>query len=86
MQKYTCIICGQEGETRNLGRLYCSKRCNAIAHRRRAQEARVKKFPSMTKDGVCRFNEGVLCSSGNCAGCGWNPDVAKERLRGMHGL
>ena len=30
----------------------------------------------------CKFNEGVDCSplGRKCESCGWNPDVARERL------
>ena len=30
---------------------------------------------------ICRFNEGCHCDEMNCAVCGFNPEVARRRLR-----
>ena len=37
----------------------------------------------MDEDGkfVCRFNEGCHCDLPTCGCCGWNPEVARKRLR-----
>ena len=29
---------------------------------------------------TCQFNIGVICDSAECYHCGWDPEVAKERL------
>lgn len=40
---------------------------------------------------ICRFNEGCHCSEMNCSTCGFNPEVARRRLKefiqrgGLHG-
>ena len=30
---------------------------------------------------ICRFNTGCHCDLPTCGCCGWNPDVARRRLR-----
>lgn len=34
---------------------------------------------------VCEYNDGVICDSAECYHCGWDPEVAKERLKAMTG-
>lgn len=33
------------------------------------------------KNGLCRYNDCVNCEDGYCAECGWNPSVARKRIR-----
>ena len=35
---------------------------------------------------ICQYNEGVICDSDECYHCGWDPKVAKARLREIEGL
>lgn len=30
---------------------------------------------------ICRFNEGCCCDLPTCGCCGWNPEVARRRLK-----
>jgi hypothetical protein len=32
---------------------------------------------------ICQFNSEVVCDNAECYHCGWNPKVAKARLRAM---
>jgi hypothetical protein len=34
---------------------------------------------------ICQFNEGVICDSTECYHCGWDPEVAKARLKAITG-
>lgn len=29
--------------------------------------------------GLCRFNTAIMCAESDCARCGWNPAVDKQR-------
>ncbi len=33
-----------------------------------------------SKNGLCRFNTAVNCEESKCAKCGWNPEVAEQRV------
>lgn len=79
MHKYTCIVCGKQGESQTLGRSYCSGRCRAAARRRRLKETETE------TEQQCRFNEGVACNGGDCSACGWNKEVSDRRLEAFLG-
>ncbi len=71
MNEFICVVCGKKGEARHGDKMYCSNRCNAIAFRRRH---------SNDTEQLCRFNEGVTCNGGDCSSCGWNPEIADQRM------
>ena len=33
------------------------------------------------KNGVCCFNNNILCNEDKCKTCGWNPVIAKRRAK-----
>jgi hypothetical protein len=35
--------------------------------------------PLGPNNGMCRYNNAVLCEEGNCTKCGWNPRVDRYR-------
>jgi hypothetical protein len=39
----------------------------------------------MDAENICLYNDGVICDKVKCAKCGWNPKVAKARLRAITG-
>ena len=39
----------------------------------------------MPRPNPCPFNEGVGCTREECHRCGWNPEVAAERLARITG-
>ena len=74
MHVFKCVVCGKLGVSNRLGRLYCSQKCGVAAYRRKNNQG------AYSPEYICNYNEGVKCTRQSCAGCGWNPDVAKERM------
>lgn len=62
-------------------RTLCSDRCTNIAYsiqRARDRDADVESDEFLPS---CKFNRGVICmEQETCEKCGWNPEVAEERL------
>lgn len=72
----TCECCGEKFETRAKNAKYCSHYCA----NQRYYERRVKKKKE-NKEPRCPNNRWVVCDNQcNCANCGWNPEVAQQRM------
>lgn len=35
----------------------------------------------MSNNGLCSYNKAIDCMENKCNRCGWNPEVAKERIK-----
>lgn len=66
-----CKECGISYETTNKKKIFCSKAC-AMRSCHRKHNIRGVKNP-------CKYVKEVNCTDGNCAICGWNPQVEKQR-------
>ena len=66
---YICEQCGKKFRSQIEGARFC---CKACARRWRYGKSREK---------PCQYNRYVFCKDESCAGCGWNPQVAEERMR-----
>jgi hypothetical protein len=67
MSKRLCLFCGQPNSSTRSA--YCSDECRKKAWHRRTECA--------------ANNEGLECSTGDCNRCGWNPEVAQERMEAL---
>ena len=70
-----CLLCGAEFVKTRPGKKYCSRKCAVVAARR----AKFKRDKDETVS--CPHNVDVLCNYPKCNSCGWNPVVAKARLK-----
>ena len=78
MYDYTCAYCGKVVQVRwpSQKQKFCSKSCSA-------SYGNVLRgiIPKDNTTGGCVFQpESVECQRMDCIDCGWNPNVAKERL------
>ena len=71
MIQLICENCGREF-TSDRDRRFCCTRC------RRSLWSRTRYAETRTP---CPHNEGVICADQDCAICGWNPKVEKQRKR-----
>ena len=67
--------CGREVTIRS-SHLKCGRKTCGMHQKRHDKENRLRKVPPEKQ---CPHNAWVECGQRDCAGCGWNPDVAKER-------
>lgn len=73
-QNAVCPICGKEFHKRRSNQKYCGRGCTMVAVNRR----KTAKHRAKAKD--CPYNNAVTCADSKCSTCGWNPDVAKQRM------
>lgn len=81
MYEYTCAYCGKVVQVRwpSQAQKFCSKSCSASYGNGLRGVS-----PKNNYTGDCIFQpESVECHRMNCIDCGWNPDVAKERLNAI---
>ena len=78
MYEYTCAYCGKVVQVKFPSQVqnFCSKSCAASY----GNELRGGS-PKNNYTGECIFQpESIECHRMDCNDCGWNPEVAKERL------
>ena len=79
---FKCVVCGKRGmdKSSTQNRKFCSQECSDFYHRR-------KKGIGLKGDERvhCKFNDGVVCHTHKCRGCGWNPVVAQKRMEAVYG-
>ena len=90
-----CPNCKKEFSAKDRRQVCCSRECSNqyMSVTAKLKEPKKKQGPTVEFDGdhewikendgkyACRYNpQGCSCSNRRCLDCGWNPEVAKERL------
>lgn len=73
----SCENCGKQFESNYEHKRYCGYFCYCQAKRRRTKEAR--------DNCHCPHNTEVICLDKKCDTCGWNPEVAQNRMEKIMG-
>ena len=71
-----CKYCGAPFQQLRGDHLYCGQDCRIRARNEKA-------WVEISPERLCCYNSGVECQPKDreCQTCGWNPDVAAERMR-----
>lgn len=84
-----CPICGKVFETNKEDQIFCGIKCaNSVGKRRKVESydssLEWQRVPSDQSLWQCPYQEWVACHSRYCNKCGWNPEVAKDRLEAVY--
>ena len=74
-----CKCCGKEIVAKSVYRMFCDSKCYEKFRWQRIKHT--AQNSSTERSLECRFGiPGIECWKKNCSKCGWNPEVAAQRL------